>query len=62
MVAQLCEDGEEALTCVKVERTGFKGKLKKSGSNGSTSSYRQYTVLFAVLRVMMDRPKLGYAS
>ena len=40
MVAQLCEDGEEALTCVKVEGTKFIGKLKKSGTDGLASNDR----------------------
>ena len=40
MVAQSCEDGEEAFTCVKVEGTRSKRNLKKSGTEGSTNSDR----------------------
>ena len=40
MVAQSYEDGEEALTCVKVEGTRSKRSLKKSGTEGSTISDR----------------------
>ena len=41
MVAyQSCNDGEEALTCVKVEGTRSKRNLKKSGTEGSTNSDR----------------------
>ena len=40
MVAQSCEDGEEAFTCVKVEGTRSKRNMKKSGTEGSTNSDR----------------------
>ena len=40
VVAQLCEDGKEAFTCVKMEGTRSKRKGKKSGTEGSTSSGR----------------------
>ena len=40
MVAQSSEDGEEAFTCVKVEGTRSKRKLKKCGINGLTSNDR----------------------
>ena len=34
IVAQSSEDGEEALTCVKVENPRSKGNLKKNGTDG----------------------------
>ena len=40
MVAQSYEDGEEALTCVKVEGTRSKRSLKKSGTERSTNCDR----------------------
>ena len=39
-VAHSSVDGEEAFMCVKVEVTRSKGKLKKSGTDGSTSNDR----------------------
>ena len=56
MVAQLDKDGEKAFTCVEVEGTRSKRNSKKSGTEGSTNSDRQYTVLFAVPRVTIARP------
>ena len=38
MVVHSSEDGKEAFTCVKVERTRSKRKLKKSGTEGWTSN------------------------
>ena len=40
MVAQSCEDGKEAFTCVEVEGTRSESNLKKSGTEGSTNSDR----------------------
>ena len=38
MVAQLCEDGEDALMCVKLEGTRSKEKLKKTSSDRAVYS------------------------
>ena len=40
IVAESSEDGEEALTCVKVVRTRSKGNLMKSATDLSTSNDR----------------------
>ena len=54
LVAQSCKDGEKALTCVKLKRTSCERKLKKSGTDGSTSNDKA-----VCSAVMMVRPTLG---
>ena len=40
MVALFSKNDKEALICVKVERTSYKRKLKKSDTEGLTSNDR----------------------
>ena len=49
---------KKAFTCVEVEGTRSKRNLKKSITEGLTSSDKTVYVLFAVPRVMMVRPTL----
>ena len=45
MVAQLCEDGKKALTCVKVEGTRSKGNLKKSTEESTSNEKVVYSAV-----------------
>ena len=57
MVAQLDEDGEKAFTCVEVEGTRSRKKIRRRVVPKDLPTVTgRYTVLFAVPRVMMVRP------
>ena len=63
MMARSHEDGEEAFTCVNVERPRSSGNSKKSNLNRLTSNDKAiYIVLLAVPRVMMVKSTLEQAS
>ena len=59
MVGQSSEDGEEVLTCVKVQETRYKANLKKVLLRDQPTMTGCYTVLYTMPRVMMDRPPDG---
>ena len=58
MVVQSWEDGEDSLTCVKVEGTRSKRSLKNSGTKGLTNSDRAVYSAVCHPRVMMVTPTL----
>ena len=58
MVTKSHEDGEEAFTCVNMERPRSSGNSKKSSLNNQPAMIRQYTVLLIMPKVMMVRSTL----